>query len=88
MSDGKIHKEPLNILEIASSPGGKTTQIAEHYPNAFIFANEFNKERIVPLLENIERMGLTNIAVTNMNGVQFRNLPNQFDLVLLDAPCS
>lgn len=88
MSEGKIHKEPLHILEMASSPGGKTTQIAEHYPNAFIFANEFNKERIVPLLENIERMGLTNIAVTNMNGVQFRELPNRFDLVLLDAPCS
>jgi 16S rRNA (cytosine1407-C5)-methyltransferase len=42
----------------------------------------------MPLLENIERMGLVNIAVTNMNGVQFQALPNCFDLVLLDAPCS
>jgi 16S rRNA (cytosine1407-C5)-methyltransferase len=88
LADGKIHQEPHKILEIASSPGGKTTQIAEHYPHAFIFANEFNKERIMPLLENIERMGLVNIAVTNMNGVQFQALPNCFDLVLLDAPCS
>jgi 16S rRNA (cytosine1407-C5)-methyltransferase len=88
LADGAVHPEPHRILEIASSPGGKTTQIAEHYPNAFVFANEFNKERIVPLLENIERMGLLNIAVTNMNGVQFRELPECFDLVLLDAPCS
>lgn len=88
LSDGQIHPEPYRILEMASSPGGKTTQIAEHYPNSFIVANEFNKERIVPLLENIERMGLANTAVTNMNGIQFRDLPNAFDLVLLDAPCS
>lgn len=73
---------------MAASPGGKTTQLAEHYPNSYIVANEFSRERMSSLLENIERMGLARIAVTNMNGIQFRDLENAFDLVLLDAPCS
>ena len=88
LADGEVHPEPLRILELASSPGGKTTQLAEYYPNAYIVANEFSRDRMSSLLENIERMGLSNVAVTNMNGIQFRELPNEFDLVLLDAPCS
>ncbi len=88
LADGKTHLEPYRILEMAASPGGKTTQLSEHYPNAFIVANEFAKDRINALIDNIERMGSCNIAVTNYNGVQFRNIPEAFDRVLLDAPCS
>jgi 16S rRNA (cytosine1407-C5)-methyltransferase len=88
LAEGRIHEEPFHILEMASSPGGKTTQLAEHYPNSFIVANEFTKDRMNALLENIERMGVSNIAVTNMNGVQYRDVPEAFDFVLLDAPCS
>lgn len=88
LSDGKVHPENHLILEMAASPGGKTTQLSEHYPNSIIVANEFAKERINALIENVERMGNTNVAITNVNGVQFENLENVFDLVLLDAPCS
>ncbi|MFZ4461607.1 MAG: hypothetical protein ACOYN2_03595 [Patescibacteria group bacterium] len=88
LAEGKTHPEPYRILEMAASPGGKTTQLSEHYPNAFIVANEFAKDRINALIDNIERMGSCNIAVTNYNGVQFRSFPEAFDRVLLDAPCS
>jgi 16S rRNA (cytosine1407-C5)-methyltransferase len=88
LAEGKIHSEPLRILEMASSPGGKTTQLAEHYPNSFIAANEFTKDRINALLDNIERMKISNYGVSRLNGVQFRDYPEMFDLVLLDAPCS
>jgi 16S rRNA (cytosine1407-C5)-methyltransferase len=81
--------EPFRILDVAASPGGKTTQLAEHFPNAFIVANEFAKERISSLIENVERMGASDrTGVTNMNGVLFGNLPETFDRILLDAPCS
>lgn len=56
LSEGKVHNEPYLILDMASSPGGKTTQLAEQYPNAFIIANEPTRERIPQLLQNLDRM--------------------------------
>lgn len=81
--------EPFLILDMASSPGGKTTQLLEHFPNSFVVANEFAKERISSLIENVERMGTSDrTGVTNMNGVLYGALPETFDRILLDAPCS
>lgn len=77
------------MLDMASSPGGKTTQLLEHFPNAFVVANEFAKERLSSLIENVERMGTSDrTGITNMNGVLYGALPETFDRVLLDAPCS
>ncbi len=74
---------------MAASPGGKTTQLSEHFPNAFVVANEFAKERISSLIENVERMGtFDRTGVTNMNAALFGTLPETFDRILLDAPCS
>lgn len=81
--------EPFLILDMASSPGGKTTQLIEHFPNSFVVANEFAKERLSSLMENVERMGTSDrTGVTNMNGVLYGALPETFDRILLDAPCS
>lgn len=88
LSDGKIHNEPYLILDMASSPGGKTTQLSEHYPNAFIIANEPTRERIPQLLQNLDRMWSSNIWVTLYPGQFFRHSPETFDRILLDAPCS
>jgi 16S rRNA (cytosine1407-C5)-methyltransferase len=88
LTDGLTDTRPLRILEMASSPGGKTTQLAEHYPASFIVANEFTKDRLNALLDNIERMRALSIGVSGLNGVQFRHMSEVFDRVLLDAPCS
>lgn len=81
-------QEPLVILDMAASPGGKTTQLAETYPRSIIVANEPGKERMSALIENTERMGSHNIAVSNHDGRAFLRLEECFDRVLLDAPCS
>jgi 16S rRNA (cytosine1407-C5)-methyltransferase len=78
----------LLVLDMAASPGGKTTQLAEMYPNALIVANEIDKTRMPQLLENIERMGSDNVAVTNYSGAFFAGAGEIFDRILLDAPCS
>jgi len=88
LTDGKIHPEPLLILDMASSPGGKTTQLAEHYPNSFIVANDASNDRIAQLISNIERMGCTNIGITHYPGAYYGRFVETFDRVLLDAPCS
>lgn len=80
--------ENFVILDMAASPGGKTTQLSEMYPLSFIVANEPTRERIPQLLQNLDRMGSTNIGVTLYPGQYFRHTPETFDRILLDAPCS
>ncbi len=88
LADGVIHHEPLLILDMASSPGGKTTQLAEYFPKSFIIANEPTRERIPQLLQNLDRMGSLNIGVTLYPGQYFAREAEVFDRILLDAPCS
>ncbi len=76
------------VIDVAASPGGKTTQIAMHMKNTgVIVANDVKRDRLSALVGNINRLGVLNTAVTNIDG---RNLPwkNYFDYALADVPCS
>ncbi len=88
MSEDTIDQKEQTILDMSASPGGKTTQLAEYYPNATIIANEIDKNRMRQLHENLDRLGIKNSFVTNFDGRFFKNFPEIFDKVLLDAPCS
>ena len=88
LSEGKTHSDPFLILDMASSPGGKTTQLTEAYPNAFIVANDASNDRIAQLISNVERMGCSTIGITHYPGAYFGRFSETFDRVLLDAPCS
>lgn len=75
------------ILDMAASPGSKTTQIAAYMKNkGLLIANDYTTERMKPLSINIQRCGITNCIITLMQGQWFKNL--EFDKILLDAPCS
>ncbi len=77
------------VADFASSPGGKTTFLAQLMENkGVIIAIEANEERIQPLIDNIHRMGVLNTVVLRMNAVKFKNLGIKVDKILLDAPCS
>ena len=80
----------LSVLDTAAAPGSKTTQIAALMQNnGILVANEFSASRVKVLHANIERCGIRNTALTNFDGRVFGSwLPEQFDAVLLDAPCS
>jgi tRNA (cytosine49-C5)-methyltransferase len=83
----KIHNN-FKVLDMAASPGSKTTQIGDKMQNqGTIIANEIDYKRLGPLKINLERTGLSNIAITNLDG---RNIQGKeiFDRILLDAPCS
>jgi len=88
LADSQIQEDKFLILDMASSPGGKTTQLAEYYPNSFIIANEPTRERIPQLLQNLERMETPHVGVTLYPGQYWKHLPETFDRILLDAPCS
>lgn len=81
-------KKPSMILDMCAAPGGKTTQLADYFPEALVIANEVNRTRTPQLFDNLDRMGYDNIAVVSCDGRFFQNFPDFFDVVLLDAPCS
>ncbi len=74
------------ILDMCAAPGSKTGQIASLMKNkGLIIANDFDYLRLKALTLNLQRLGVTNTAITNMKGYLIRE---NFDSILLDAPCS
>lgn len=82
--------QPQRVMDVAAAPGSKTTQIAARMGNkGAILANEFSASRVKVLHANISRCGISNVALTHFDGRVFgAALPECFDAVLLDAPCS
>lgn len=77
------------VLDLCAAPGSKSTQIARALKNGFLLSNEYESKRAQILLSNMERMGVSNFAITNMDTkVLCKQLPQCFDKILVDAPCS
>lgn len=78
------------ILDMAASPGGKTTHLIDRSRDqGFILANDASRSRIPALRSVLANWGGINQAVTNFPGESFgRWFPELFDIILLDAPCS
>ncbi len=78
------------ILDMAASPGGKTTHLAMKINDCgLILANDSSSGRIAALRSNLQTWGAFSTALTSYPGERFGEwFPNTFDQVLLDAPCS
>ncbi len=75
------------VLDVAASPGSKTTQMAALMDNkGLILANDITTDRIKILSMNLQRCGIINTIITQRQGHLFKDLT--MDKVLLDAPCS
>lgn len=88
LSDDKVSDEKYLILDMSASPWGKTTQLTEYYPNSLIVWNELDKRRMIWFYSNLDRMSSLNTVVTNYDWRFFKNIPELFDKIVLDAPCS
>ncbi len=83
-------QEGEKVLDLCASPGGKSSQIAAHMGNTgLLVSNEVIQSRALVLSSNIERMGISNTLVTNMDAEKLSAFfPAFFDRILVDAPCS
>ncbi len=78
-----------NVADLCAAPGGKATHLAQIMDNqGSLLANEKDRSRIKALVYNMQRMGVSNSNVTNMDAVRAKSIGTGFDRVLLDAPCS
>lgn len=78
------------ILDLAAAPGGKTLFLADAMQNSGrIAAVEVVKNRFFQLQNNVKRSGATIIECYMKDGRKVgRQVPERFDKVLIDAPCS
>lgn len=78
------------ILDMCAAPGGKSTQIAAKLGGeGLLICNEYVKTRAQALISNLERLGVKNSAVCSCDSELIaQRLPEYFDRVLVDAPCS
>lgn len=78
------------VCDLCAAPGGKSTQIAARmHADGVLVCNEIHPTRAKILSRNIERLGIANAVVTNEHPERLaQRLPNFFDRVLVDAPCS
>lgn len=79
----------LKVLDLCASPGGKSTLINSLLnEKSFLVSNEVIKTRVGALCENLSKWGQANVVVCNNDAQDFAALPDYFDLIVVDAPCS
>ena len=83
-----LPEPPARSLDLCAAPGGKTMLLAAHYPLADHTANEVNAARRGILRQNVQLCGLPNTQVTGLRPDQWATGGAQYDLLLVDAPCS
>ncbi len=84
------HFSHQTVLDMASAPGSKTSQIAAYMKgNGILVANEYSSSRSKVLSANMKRLGIANVAMAHFDADIFgKYMPECFDAILLDAPCS
>ena len=77
------------VLDMAAAPGSKTSQLSAYMKNrGLLVANELSSSRLKVLSATLQRMGVMNVAMSHFDGRVFGDwLAEEFDAVLLDAPC-
>lgn len=78
------------VLDLCAAPGSKTTFLAEMVgDDGCVIANELSASRIKKLAANIDRIGCSNTVICQNDGASmYHFLDQEFDKILLDAPCS
>ncbi len=81
-------REGDEILDACAGAGGKSLHIAALQRNrGIIICSDSNPRRLRPILSRAKRAGADSISI-NSNFSSEKIHPKQFDIVIVDAPCS
>ena len=81
--------QPIRVLDLCAAPGGKSTHLLSLLPpGSLLVSNEVIRQRVNILSENVTKWGYPGVIVTNNDPADFQRLPEFFDVILVDAPCS
>lgn len=83
-------KEGSKVLDLCAAPGSKSTHLLQIMNDkGFIVANDISENKLDKIKENFDRLNLTNYKITNFDAtVNVSEFENEFDYILVDAPCS
>lgn len=77
---------PGRILDLCASPGGKLIALHDHFPEAELYANDVNAEKVRRLRENLCKYQIE-AFLSCCKGEEYPD-GDRFDLIVLDVPCS
>lgn len=81
-------KPDSKVLDMCSAPGGKLTHLGAIMQNTgTLIGYEISAKKIPLIQQNIDRLGLNNITLIAEDATKI-NQPEEYNYILLDAPCS
>lgn len=84
-----LQENDVLALDLCAAPGGKSTHLRSSLsPGSLLVANETDDLRRSALKENLWKWGAKNVVISGSDPRDLIALPNTFDLILVDAPCS
>ena len=81
--------KPVALLDLCAAPGGKTTCARTAISDgSIVFSNEPINKRAQILAENIQKVGHSDVVVTNNYPRDYKKTKLSFDVIVADVPCS
>ena len=83
-------KPGMQVLDLCSAPGGKSTHLAQRMANqGSIISCDIHEHKLKLIAANANRLGLSIITPLQNDACELRSeWQKKFDRVLVDAPCS
>ncbi|AVP53679.1 ribosomal RNA small subunit methyltransferase B [Clostridium tetani] len=83
-------EDNMNVMDLCSAPGGKTTHISEIMNNTGkVLAFDIHENKLDLIKQNKERLGVKNIDLILGDGTLYNKKYSEFaNRILIDAPCS
>ncbi|MBQ7058740.1 MAG: RsmB/NOP family class I SAM-dependent RNA methyltransferase [Firmicutes bacterium] len=83
-------KEGDHVLDLCAAPGGKSTYLAAKLGSkGVLVSNDISPSRAKALLKNLELTGtMRAVVLSEAPYALSKRFPDQFDKILVDAPCS
>lgn len=80
----------MSVVDVCAAPGGKTLHAAELVgKDGMVRAFDVSYTKVERILENVERMGYTNVCAEESDATIFReDLIESGDVVIADLPCT